>query len=157
PDKSQFVNPDGIPSCRFQITDPRQRFARSELQQCRVQGTPGGLELRHKTATTIRATAKAHKRSHANRSLLFPAAGNGVAAPLPAPVSTIQLSSLDTSAAFCQRASGSFARHFLTTCSSAGGVKGCETAIGCASEERMAAIKLARLFPANAGLPVAIS
>ena len=37
------------------------------------------------------------------------------------------------------------------------GVIGCNAAIGCGSEERMAAIKLAWLFPANAGLPVAIS
>ena len=73
------------------------------------------------------------------------------------PPSAIQFNSLARSLALCQRSSGSFARHFLTTRASAGGVIGCKAAMGCGSEERMAAIKLARVFPANAGLPVAIS
>jgi hypothetical protein len=61
------------------------------------------------------------------------------------------------SRADCQRSSGSFDKHFLTTRSSAGGVIGCSCAIGGGSVVKMAAIKLARLFPLNAGLPVAIS
>ena len=73
------------------------------------------------------------------------------------PPSAIQFKSLARSLALCQRSSGSFARHFLTTRSRAGGVIGCKAAIAAGSAVRIAAIKLARLFPENAGLPVAIS
>jgi hypothetical protein len=69
----------------------------------------------------------------------------------------IHCSSLARSLALCQRSSGSFARHFFTTRSSAGGVKGWSCEMGGGSAVRIAAIRLARLVPEKAGLPVAIS
>src|SRR5882762_11881492 len=106
------------------------------------------------------ATAK-RKNVAANNQLarchLLLPAGTRSGSPVCECPSAIQFNSLARSLALCQRSSGSFARHFLTTRASAGGVIGCKAAMGCGSEERMAAIKLARLFPANAGLPVAIS
>src|SRR6516164_3899435 len=116
-----------------------------------------GFELRHQIAPTIRRAARADEMSQANASRVFFPSARGAVPLVAPPLSAIQLSSLDRSSALCQRWSGSLAKHFLTRRSSAGGVIGCKTDMGCGSEERMAAIKLARLFPANAGLPVAIS
>src|SRR5262245_22568899 len=71
--------------------------------------------------------------------------------------SAIHFSSSITSWAVCQRSSGSLARQFFTRRSNAGGESGCIEDIGCGSEDKIAAIKLAWLFPVKAFLPVAIS
>jgi hypothetical protein len=42
------------------------------------------------------------------------------------------------SASVCHRSSGSFAKHLLTTRSSAGGVSGCSDDIGCGSDDMIA-------------------
>src|SRR3954470_16760456 len=73
------------------------------------------------------------------------------------PGSPIQRSSSARSRALCQRSSGSLAKHFLSTRSSDAGVRGWVVLIGFGSAVRIAAIKLARLFPLNAGWPVNIS
>src|SRR6267143_2234696 len=117
----------------------------------------GGLALRHQMAVTISAMAKAETVIQASLSLVFPEAADGAVPAVCPPPSAIHFNSNSRSRAVCQRSSGSFARHLLTTRSSARGAIGCKDAMGCGSEERMAAIKLARLFPVNAGLPVAIS
>ena len=80
----------------------------------------------------------------------------GAARPAADP-SEIQRSSLPTSPADCHRSSGSFARHVLTTRSSAGGVIGCSVEIGGGSELMIDEISDAWLVPSNAFLPVAIS
>jgi len=77
-----------------------------------------GIALRHQMATAIRATAKAQTAIQATLSLVFPEAADGAVPPVCASLGAIQLSSLDRSVVFCQRSSGSFARHFLTTRSS---------------------------------------
>ena len=71
--------------------------------------------------------------------------------------SEIQFNSAAKSLALCQRSSGSFARHYLTTRSSSDGAIGCSCVIAGGSLVRIAAIKLARALPANAAFPVAIS
>src|SRR6516165_6153433 len=116
----------------------------------------GGTERHQEIAPTtrIRARAPATSQASASRRLLAPAGARPTVCP---PLSAIQLNSLDRSPTCCQRLSGSFATHFLMSRSSAGGVSGCKAEMGCGSEERIVAIKLARLFPAKAGLPVAIS
>src|SRR5262249_41874679 len=109
---------------------------------------------------TLRITANRKKmavKSQLARSQLLRRVGTRTASVGCEPPSAIQFNSLARSVAVCQRSSGSFDRPLLTTRASASGVIGCKAAMGCGSEERMAAIKLARLFPANAGLPVAIS
>ena len=64
-----------------------------------------------RTAATTHASALAARRARDDRR------GNAGLEP----PSAIHFSSLPRSAAFCQRSSGSLARHFLTTRSSAGG------------------------------------
>src|SRR6266852_765353 len=108
-------------------------------------------------AVTISATAKAQAVIQASLSLVFLEAPDGAVPAVCPPPSAIHFNSNSKTRAVCQRSSGSFATHLLTTRSSAEGVIGCKDAMGCGSEERMAAIKLARLLPVNAGLPVAIS
>src|SRR5579859_1772721 len=112
----------------------------------------------HQAATAASINRKnTAANNQLKRSNLLRWTGTATIAPGREPCSAIQLNSLARSLALCQRPSGSFARHFLTSRSRAGGVMGCKAAIGCGSEERMAAIKLAWLLPANAGLPVVIS
>ncbi len=77
--------------------------------------------------------------------------------PACEPASPIQLSSLATSWALCQRSSGSFSRHFFTTWSSAGGITGWTEEIGGGCVERIAAIRLVFDLPSNARRAVAIS
>jgi hypothetical protein len=62
-----------------------------------------------------------------------------------------------TSPALCQRSSGSFARHCVTTRWNAGGASGTRSAIGFGSSRRTALITLAVLAPSHATAPVAIS
>ena len=81
----------------------------------------------------------------------------GAGTPACEPDSPIHLSSLPRSAAFCQRSSGSFARHFFTTRSSAGGDIGCTVEIAGGSLDMIAVISDAWLAAENAFFPVAIS
>src|SRR5262249_37392137 len=80
----------------------------------------------------------------------------GAATPAADP-SEIHSSSRPTSAADCQRSSGSFARHVFTTRSSAGGDIGCTVEIAGGSAVMIEEISEAWLAPENAFLPVAIS
>src|SRR5215469_4044152 len=101
-----------------------------------------GLELRHQTATTIKATAKAPERIQANLSLLFPAAATDPALSACDPLSPTHFSSLARSLALCHLSSTAFARHFLTACSKAGGVIGLIVLIGAGSFSRIAEVTL---------------
>jgi len=114
--------------------------------------------LTHQAAPTPTAISNSKTASHQPaRSQFLRLAETCTGTPFCESASAIQFNSLARSVAVCQRSSGSLASHLLTTRSNAGRVIGCKAAMGCGSEERMAAIKLGRLFPANAGLPVAIS
>src|ERR1700693_1085756 len=79
------------------------------------------------------------------------------ATPLCNRDSPIHFSSLPRSAAFCQRSSGSFARHLRTTRSSPGGVVGWIEEIAAGSLVMIAEISDAWLAPENAFVPVATS
>ena len=83
--------------------------------------------------------------------------GNPGDPPWPEPASRIHVSSFNRSCALCQRSSGSFIRQAATTRSRAGGVSGWRREIGGGSEARIAAMRLAWLFPLKARWPVAIS
>src|SRR5262249_27757825 len=72
-------------------------------------------------------------------------------------LSAIHFTSPCRSRALCQRSSGSFARHCLTTRSSAAGVSGWVAEIGGGSSFRIEPIRLACVLPAKALLPVSIS
>src|SRR5262245_8810282 len=114
------------------------------------------LRLHHVNAPTASSTSEAAATSQGRRLVLVCAAALGEA-PACEPDSAIQRNSAARSAALCQRSSGSLARHFRTTRSSAPGANGCSWLMGGGSAVRMAAIRLARLLPEKAGLPVAIS
>jgi hypothetical protein len=73
----------------------------------------------------------------ARSNLLWPAERRP-SIPACEAVSPIHLSSLAKSLALCHRSSGSFARHFLTAWSSAGGVIGFTTLIGSGSLSKIA-------------------
>src|SRR5450631_1634608 len=107
---------------------------------------------RYTAASVANRTATAEIQIQRSRPRWGVAPDTGL--PTCDPLSAIQFNSHTRSLALCQRSSGSLARHFLTTRSSAGGVIGCSVAIGGGSAVRMAAIRLARLFPSNGGLPV---
>ena len=83
--------------------------------------------------------------------------GEGAGAAVCELLCAIHCSCILTSCAVCNRSSGSFARHALVTCSSAGGDMGCTAEMGCGSDARMAATMLAWLLPVKAHLPDAIS
>ena len=80
----------------------------------------------------------------------------GAATPAAEP-SAIHASSRRTSAALCQRSSGSLARQVLTTRSRAGGDIGCAVEIGAGSADMIAVISDAWFDAANAFVPVTIS
>ena len=82
---------------------------------------------------------------------------SGAGTPACDPALLIQRSSEAMSWALCQRSSGSLARHLSTTCSNAGGVSGCSSAIGRGVSLTIAAMRLVLVFPSNARCPVAIS
>jgi hypothetical protein len=84
-------------------------------------------------------------------------AADAVADGAVARLSAIHFNSSVKSRALCHRSSGSLARHFLTLRSRADGVSGWLAAIGGGSCSRIAATRLAWLFPSNAFFPVAIS
>src|SRR5215831_9667141 len=69
----------------------------------------------------------------------------------------IHASSSRKSAAVCQRLAGSFARHFFTVRSKAGGMSGCSVLIAGGLVVRIAARMLDALVPSNAFRPVVIS
>ena len=81
----------------------------------------------------------------------------GAGSPACEPPSAIHSSCSFTSCAVWKRSSGSFARHVLTTRSSAGGIIGAASAIDGGSSRRIEPISDAWLLPENAFLPVAIS
>ena len=115
-----------------------------------------GLELRHQMTVTIRATSKAQEMSHDKVSrVLLAGVNDGV--PVCPPLSAIHFNSAPRSHADCHLSSGSLARQRLTMRSSEGGDDGASSLIGLGSTDRIAAIKLALVFPVNAGSPVAIS
>src|SRR5713226_3359312 len=64
--------------------------------------------------------------------------------------SAVHFSSLARSLALCHRSSGTFARHFFTAKSSAGGVIGLMVLIGSGSFSRMADATLNWLLPSKA-------
>ena len=78
--------------------------------------------------------------AQARPSRLRERGATAAATPACEPDSPIHLSSLPRSAAFCQRSSGSLARHFFTTRSSAGGDMGCTDEIGGGSADMIAVI-----------------
>ena len=106
---------------------------------------------RSTSATAVRMRPGADRR---RVSATDRAAGAGNAAAL---VSVAHRSSLATSAADCQRSSGSFAMHLRTTWSRVAGASGWIDVIGSGCFSRMDAIKDAWLAPANALRPVTIS
>ena len=59
--------------------------------------------------------------------------------------------------ALCHRSSGSFARHVMTTRSSAAGVSGCRLATGGGVSFKMAPMRPACVLPSKALRPVSIS
>ena len=76
---------------------------------------------------------------------------------LPGRIAPIHFSSAATSWALCQRSFGSFSRQRSMMCSSAGGDRGWICDSGAGRPETIAAIRLVRVLPSNARLPVAIS
>src|SRR5215831_5302681 len=111
----------------------------------------------HKIALpAARRTTTRHASAHVVACHFF-SDGASLIDALGAPPSAIHFSSSARSLAFCQRSSGSLARHFFTIRSRETGVIGCRADIGCGSAVRIAAIKLARLVPQKGGLPVTIS
>ena len=121
-------------------------------------GAAGGLDGRRSANSAVNAAAArmpaaARPNSHrgAEESLLAGAGGWSV------PPLAIHASWRPTSAALCQRWSGSLAKQVPMTRSSAGGDIGriCETGFG--SSRRITEMRDARVDPENAFLPVAIS
>src|SRR5271165_1174911 len=98
------------------------------LLLARHQATPAASDTKKNVAASSQLA-----RSH----LLCPAVTRP-ASPACEPDSLIHFSSLARSLALCQRSSGSFARHFLTACSSAGGVIGFAALIGSGSFSKIA-------------------
>ena len=92
---------------------------------------------------------------HASRSRNAPRAGRGASGDPRS--SATHRSSRATSAALCQRSSGSFARHVLTTRSRDAGHSGWIAGSGGGFEVRIDAARLARVVPENALRPAAIS
>src|SRR5712692_6895736 len=124
----------------------------------RVTGLAGaGFRIQAARPTITHATKPAV--AHTDRFRQFVRAGLGGAAETAAcdPVSAIHFNSRQRSLVACHRSSGSFAKHLLTTRSSAGGVIGWREDMGGGSSFRIAPITLAWLLPSNALLPVAIS
>ena len=122
-----------------------------------MTGCGAGLRSRH-------SAGEPESREHdAPRPRAATSAGGGPRrrrarrSPICEPPSAIHLSSLPRSAAFCQRSSGSFARHRRTTRSSAGGVIGATAEMGAGSSFMIDEISDACVAPENAFLPVAIS
>src|ERR1700739_1823949 len=108
------------------------------------------------SAAAKKAAAANQARRASLRGFLWVAA-TGAGIPVWEPPSAIHLNSSHISLAACQRLSGSFARHFFTRRSSAGGVIGASVLMGGGSVSRILTIRLAWLLPSNAFLPVAIS
>ena len=119
------------------------------------RATPRSRSAQPRPATA--AAAQAAARIQARRSRLLRRSASVVGTPACEPASPIQRSSLATSWALCQRSSGSFSRHFVTTWSSAGGITGTTCEIGGGCDARIAAIRLVFDLPSNARRAVAIS
>ena len=133
---------------------PRPEAARIE-RTIRVRERPRGGGQSTSSRGPLRCARRRRPRRSPRGGVSRDAAA-GAAIPAAEP-SAIHLSSLPTSAALCQRSSGSLARHVFTTRSSAGGDIGCDREIGGGSRrhDRRDQRRLAR--PENAFLPVAIS
>jgi hypothetical protein len=84
-------------------------------------------------------------------------AANWAGIPAWEPACDIHRSSSDRSAADCHLFCGSLARHFFTSRSKRGGVKGVMAEIETGSRSIMAAIKVALDVPSKARFPVDIS
>jgi hypothetical protein len=125
--------------------------------EVRVIGVGGARWRAHAAAKpATAATSAAASGIHGARRFVGAMTGTGTPT-CEAPPSAIHLSSLPRSAAFCQRSSGSFAKHFFTTRSSAGGDIGVTCEIGGGSSFMIEEISDACVPPANALRPVAIS
>src|SRR5215469_9316631 len=122
-----------------------------------IGGSTRWLAFHQPNAAPRNNTVDANAAIQPRRRLFAGGTGTAVEAAVWEPLSAIHFSSLARSLALCQRSSGSFARHCRTTRSRAGGAMGCTCDIGGGSVVRMEAIRLARLRPEKAGLPVAIS
>ena len=109
------------------------------------------------TSVSSQSRPRPPASSQASRSRLRRRSDSVAGTPACEPASPIQRSSLATSCALCQRSSGSFSRHFVTTWSSAGGITGWTDEIGGGCDERIAAIRLVFDLPSKARRPVAIS
>src|SRR6202030_547410 len=110
-----------------------------------------GVDFRFQTARPAiaapRSNAPRPRFSARRPSAPIPFAGSVGACVTCDPPAAIHFNSSHTSLAACHLFSGSLARHFLTTRSSAGGVIGWREKIGGGSVSRILAIKLAWVLP----------
>ena len=118
--------------------------AKGESESDAPRSGPAGSERRRKPPRQARADAREGSRRAAPELLRGTTRVAGTPASEP---SAIACSWSLTSCADCQRSSGSLARQVLTTRSSAGGVIGWTTEIGCGSDVMIAEIRDAWLVP----------
>src|ERR1700726_1396845 len=121
-----------VPSGEIAIAESRRLRRCGRYIAKRVTGL-GAAGLRDHT---VKPTRKLVPKAAADHSAVFSqfflreAAGTAAKAARVVLSSAIHFNSSQRSLAVCQRFSGSFARHLLTTRSSAGGVIGCSEEIG---------------------------
>jgi hypothetical protein len=117
----------------------------------------GGVARKYGIASATTPASAIARRLHAihTRGCLF--VTTEIGAPVSEPPAAIHLNSSRRSLASCQRSSGSLARHFPMTRSSAGGVTAATVDTAGGWSLRIAPIKLACVLPLNALRPVIIS
>ncbi len=122
----------------------------------RKRTTRGGSGSRRvqATANPTAASAATAATAHASHWRVFRFAATTAGSPTFDPPCDTHRSSDATSRIVCHRSSGSFARHRLTIRSSAGGVSGISSPIGCGVIASTDAMTVEALFPSNARFPV---
>ncbi len=137
--------------------EPTERTAGGAAMKKRMGSAGLGARATARAPSASTASPPKTAKPQARRSRLFRRAATGTGTPAREPDSVIHLRSCRRSRAVCQRSSGSFSRQRMTARSSAGGESGASTETGCGVSFKMAAMRLAWLFPWNGRRPVAIS